>query len=232
MRIQKYLSEQGIASRREAETLMQGGLISVNGQIVKDLGRQIDPLVDKVTLSPAAQKTTLQKQSVLIYKPRGTVSSNLRNEGKTIAEAFPNYKHLFPIGRLDKASEGLLILSNDGTLAKVLTSGHLIEKEYIVTVQEELTPHHIKLFKQGLNLSDGKTLPAKSELINAHTYSITLKEGRNHQIRRMAEELRLTVTNLKRIRIGNVRIARMKPGESRALKPSEIQELKVLGGRL
>lgn len=229
MRIQKYLSEQGVASRREAETLMLAGLISVNGEIVKDLGRQIDPLTDTVQLHPRAQKNIDQKQSVLIYKPRGIVSSNIRSEGKTIAEAFPNYKHLFPIGRLDKASEGLLILSNDGTLSKVLTGDqHVVEKEYVVTVQEELTPHNIKLFERGIDLSDGKTLPAKAEMIHAHMFSITLKEGRNHQIRRMAEALRLTVTNLKRIRIGKVKIARMKPGESRVLKPKEIEDLKSL----
>jgi 23S rRNA pseudouridine2605 synthase len=229
MRIQKYLSEQGLASRREAEELMLAGLVSVNGEVIRDLGRQIDPLTDKVTLSARAQKTIDQKETVLIYKPRGVVSSNLRSEGKTIAQTFPNYKHLFPIGRLDKASEGLLILSNDGTLSKALTGDkHLIEKEYMVTVQEELTPHNIKLFERGINLSDGMTLPAKAQLVNPHKYTITLKEGRNHQIRRMAEELRLTVINLKRVRIGNIKIAKMKPGESRHLKPAEVQGLKDL----
>jgi pseudouridine synthase len=230
MRIQKHLSETGVASRREAEALMLAGQITVNGKVVKDLGHQIDPTIDVVALSARAKKGIDQKETVIIYKPRGVVSTNLRNEGKTIAETFPNYKHLFPIGRLDKASEGLLILSNDGTLTKALTGdSHRIEKEYVVNVQEELTPHHIKLFARGINLADGMTLPAKSELINTHTYSITLKEGRNHQIRRMAEELRLTVTGLRRVRIGNIKIARMKSGESRKLTQKEVEGLKEFG---
>jgi pseudouridine synthase len=224
MRVQKYLSEQGLLSRRKAEEYIRRGKILINGVPAK-IGAQIDPAKDKVEIVGEKEEML----TVLIYKPRGIVSSRISKEGKTVYELFPKLEKLHIAGRLDKESEGLLILTADGILAKKLTgSDHTIEKEYRVTVREAVLPTHIASMGRGIRLSDGMTLPAKASKLKRSEFSLTLKEGRNHQIRRMADRLHLTVTRLVRVRIGNLSIGNMREGNARVLGNKEIASLKRL----
>lgn len=243
MRIQKYLSEQKILSRRETEEYIKKGLIACNGEIVRDLGRQIDPAKDKITILQSPEQKSASKTTVVVHKPRGIVSSKIKNEGKTIFELLPQFAHLNTVGRLDKESEGLLLLSNDGTITSAVTSDkHIIEKEYEVTVREKIENWKIKRMERGMKLEDSDafgrssdpkrlrsvtTLPAKAELLSPHTFRIILKEGRKHQIRRMAANVQLTITSLIRTRIGTIKIAGLKVGSARPLTPKEITSLKL-----
>jgi len=224
MRVQKYLSEQGILSRRKAEEYIRAGKILINGKPA-EIGAQIDPALDKVEIAGGEENF----EAILINKPREIVSSRIKKEGKTIFELFPQFSHLNVAGRLDKESEGLLVLTNDGVLAKKLTGAeHSVEKEYRVSVRENVSPGALKRLERGVRLSDGMTLPAKVKKTGTREFSIILKEGRKHQIRRMADAINLTVTRLVRTRIGNLVIGNMKAGASRGLSPKEIESLKKL----
>jgi 23S rRNA pseudouridine2605 synthase len=228
MRIQKYLSEQGICSRREAEDFIRRGLVAVNGSVVREMGVQIDPEKDTVTLLQDGLQETRAKETVIVHKPRGIVCSRNSNEGKTIFDLLPQYKHLNVVGRLDKESDGLILLSNDGVITRRITGReHEVEKEYEVTTQENLAPNKILPFRDGIMLDDGPTLPADVHFINQHKFHLTLREGRNHQIRRMCEYAHLTVVNLTRLRIGNLTLKKLQPGQSRPLTPQEVASLRT-----
>jgi 23S rRNA pseudouridine2605 synthase len=223
MRISKYFSQQKILSRRETERYILGGRIKVNGEIVKDLGRQIDPEKDKVEIVGEVK----EKTTILFNKPRGISSSRIASEGESIFDLLPQYKHLNAIGRLDKESEGIILLSNDGPLTNIITGQeHLIEKEYLVEVREKVSQTQMNALSQGMMLNDGPTLPAKAQIINDHTFSIILREGRNHQIRRMANQVRFTINKLIRVRIGKLTIDGLRPGEYRPVTIKEIEALK------
>ncbi len=228
IRIEKYLTEQGLCSRREAQALIKAGLVFINGKAMRATGIKIDPAQDRVQLHAEAKKMSNQRETILIYKPRGVVSSKDTDEGvRTVFDIFPQYHHLNTVGRLDKESEGLLLLSNDGLITKAITGkDHLIEKEYIVVVREDVLPVYIKKMSEGMKLADGMTLPAYAERIDKHTFSIALREGRKHQIRRMANACKLTILSLKRVRIGNLLLKNIKAGQSRPLTEKEIVQLK------
>ena len=230
MRIQKYLSDQGICSRREAEEFIRRGLVSVNGKVVTEMGVQIDPGSDSVTLSGRAVSDIGSKRSVIVNKPRGIVSSRIPSEGKTVYDLFPEYLKLDIVGRLDKESEGLLLLSEDGVVAKAVTGDrHITEKEYEVTVREKINRSKMdREFSKGMALEDGVTLPAKVSFSGERIFRVTLREGRKHQIRRMCAKLDLTITKLKRLRIGPVKLGDLKPGESRILSRDEVAALKKI----
>lgn len=223
MRIQKYLSQERILSRREAEKNITAGNICVNGVVVTNLATQIDPEKDTVEVIKTLTKST----SLLYYKPRGVSSDKNDRDSKSLFDLHPEFRDLNTIGRLDKESEGAIILSNDGVLTNVITSDkHMVEKEYLVDVAEHITTTNINALTKGMILEDGPTLPTDAKKIDSHTFSIVLKEGRNHQIRRMADRVNLSVLRLFRIRIGSILIADMAPDTYRNLTEVEIQTLK------
>lgn len=225
MYVQKYLVEKAICSRKEAEAFLRAGLIFVNGKRAEP-GVPLSP-ADTVTLAPAAQKKLDQKVTIAIYKPRGIVCSNVEEEGKTVFDIFPQFSHLNMVGRLDKESEGLLLLSNDGLITKRVTGDtHEVEKEYEVQVQEYVSNTILTPMAEGVMLSDGQTLPAKIHATSKHSFRITLREGRNRQIRRMCGAINLTVNSLKRFRIGELTLGTLKPGNFRKLTPEEIKKLR------
>ncbi|MEK7089513.1 MAG: pseudouridine synthase, partial [Patescibacteria group bacterium] len=161
-------------------------------------------------------------------KPRGIVSSKIKDEGPTVFDLLPEFTYLNTVGRLDKESEGLLLLSNDGAITSTVTgTDHLIEKEYEVTVSEPLTPGKLKRIEGGIMLTEGMTLPAKTKMIGPHIFKIILREGKKHQIRRMCAAVYLTITNLKRIRIGNITLKDIKQGKYRQLTDAEVATLKI-----
>lgn len=228
MRIQKYLSERKILSRREAEDFMLKGFITVNGKVVKELGTQIDPEKDKVEIIESANPALGKKITIAFNKPRGIVSSKIKEEGPTVFDLLPEFKHLNTVGRLDKESEGLLLLSNDGTITSTITgTDHLIEKEYEVTVNEPLTPGKLKKMETGIMLAEGMTLPAKTKQIGPNVFKIILKEGKKHQIRRMCAAVYLTIARLKRIRVGTITLKDIPSGKYRQLTNGEVTSLKI-----
>jgi pseudouridine synthase len=221
MNLPKYFSTHQILSRREAERAVRAGKVKVNGVIEKNPARSILE-TDKVEIVGDLE----EKTTVAFNKPRGISSSKIADEGTNIFDLLPQFSALNAVGRLDKESEGLIFLSNDGVLAKVLTGDHLIEKEYLVEVREEVTQTKLNAFEKGMVLNDGLTLPAKAQMLSPHSFSLTLKEGRNHQVRRMANKVKLTILKLKRVRIGLITLDGMKTGEFRKLTSKEVKALK------
>lgn len=229
MRIQKYLSEKKILSRREATDYIKKGLIKLNGKVTRETGIQIDPQKDRVEILPVAKNLMSEKITVAVYKSRDIVSSKIKAEGKTIFELLPEFENLNAVGRLDKDSEGLILLSNDGAVTNAVTGDkHTIEKEYEVGVRESVSPSKLRKMTKGILLEDGMTLPTKTKLLTPHKFLIILKEGRKHQIRRMASAVYLTTISLKRIRVGNIRLGNLKPGGYRRLTQEEISKLKQM----
>lgn len=232
MRLDSYLAHAGIASRREAKDFVKRGLISVNGKKSTEPGMKVFPEKDEITVSEKIAKKIKEKETVLVYKPRGYVSSPDSDEGVlNIFDSFPHFRHLNCVGRLDKESEGLILLSNDGLITKAITGkDHRIEKEYIVTTRERVPDGAIVRMEKGMRLEDGsKTLPAKVQKNKRNVFTIILKEGKKHQIRRMANACRLTIDSLKRVRIHNLEIGSMKPGHFSKLTQEEVDDIKRVG---
>ncbi len=216
IRINKYIRDIGLASRREADTHIAQGHVLVNGKRAKT-GMMINEH-DVVTLPKAAVK----KHTYLIYyKPRG-LSTQAPNGTTSVITEWKK-KGLYPIGRLDKESEGLMILTNDGRITRyILDANSAFEKEYIVKVTEELRNGISAIFAKGMETETfGKLLPARAQIMDKHTMRIALHEGKRHQIRIMLSELGYTVTNLKRVRIGHLRLGYLRPGAVRELTPKE-----------
>lgn len=227
MRIQKYCSEKGLCSRREAEDYIKRGYVKVNGKVVREMGVQIDPEKDKIQLE--IPKRIIEKQekiTVLCYKPRGYTCTKSHEEGPSIFDLFPAWSKLNTVGRLDKESEGIILLSNDGRVTKAVTGkDHNIEKEYEVDVREEISQDKLNMLSRGVLIDDIKTLPCVTKLVGTHKFRITLREGRKHQIRRMADVVQWTVTKLKRVRIGALTGRGLEPGTGRILNEREVSEI-------
>lgn len=223
-RLEKIMAHMGLASRREAKALILAGQVIVNGKVIRETGYGINPNKDTVTLT---NQDDISKEALLVYKPRGIETSKTSPENKDIHDRLPALSHLAPIGRLDKDSEGLLILSNDGTLTRALTKeDSTIEKEYLVRVREIVTPEAMKSMENGIILDGVKTKPAKLKKVSRNSFTIILTEGRKHQIRRMCDACRLTIESLTRIRIGHLKIGSMKPGFVRKVLSKDIDLLK------
>jgi len=214
IRINKYLRDQNLASRREADIFIEAGKVSVNGRTAK-IGMMIQE-GDEVVLQ--------QKQKTYTYlayhKPRGLATQSSTEEESVITQW--QKKGLFPIGRLDKDSEGLLILTDDRRITqKVLDAS--VEKEYLVHVKEPLRKGIPAILAKGMQTKTfGKLLPAKAKIIDRHELSVILQEGKRHQIRVMLAELELTVSGLKRIRIGHVKLGGLRPSQTRELTEKEV----------
>lgn len=211
IRINKYLAASGQASRREADKLVESGLVFINGKRAKN-GMMVNEGDDVVV------KGERKKFQYLAYnKPRGLATQDLAGKESVITEW--EDRGIYPIGRLDKESEGLMILTNDGRFAREVLSGNSkYEKEYVVSVKESLRAGIPAILKSGMQTKSlGKLLPAKSQIISRTTIRIILNEGKRHQIRIMLSELHCTVVSLKRVRIGNIRLGTLKPGQVRSL---------------
>jgi 23S rRNA pseudouridine2604 synthase len=203
IRINKYLKDSGLCSRRMAETFILKGYISVNNQVITDLATKINPKYDKVSISPLAYKETEEFCYILLNKPKGYVCSKNRSDGKLIFDLVPNIKNLTYAGRLDKDSHGLVVLSNDGQFVyKLLGNEFNKEKEYIVRVDKPITKQYLDTQSNGTLIIDNQPIrPAKVQQIGSHVYKIILTQGINRQIRKMANALGYNVIDLKRIRI-------------------------------
>lgn len=223
-RLEKYMAQSGIASRREAKDLINRGLVSVNGKVAREPGMGINVSKDKVKVTGGVLES---KETLLFYKPRGIETTKTSPDTTDIHDKFPQFKHLAPVGRLDKDSEGLILLSNDGVLAKVVTGENSkIDKEYQVTVREDVMPALLSRMESGIMLDKVMTLPCLAEKVSRNEYRITLQEGRKHQVRRMANACKLTVTRLVRIRIGDFTIGKMTPGYFKKIPNNIVDQMK------
>jgi 23S rRNA pseudouridine2605 synthase len=237
-RLQKILAAAGFASRRKAEEIIAAGRVTLNGQVVTEQGTKADPLVDVITVDGKPLKRAQPFVYFLLNKPKGYVTTVSDPEGRpTVMELLGELKErIYPVGRLDYASEGLLIMTNDGAVAQKLTkAGSHIPKTYLVKVSGKPNENAIQKLRAGISipLEDGrrvKTSPAKIRLTEDATnpwYEVVLIEGRNRQIRRMFLEVGFLVEKIKRVQLGPITLD-VPPGKFRPLSKSEIFQLKNL----
>jgi len=235
-RVQKILSRAGYGSRRGCEKFIVDRRVTVNGKLIT-LGEKADPQKDEIRLDGNIIGKTEKKVYILVNKPRNMLSlKSPDDERPTIFDLVKDPRHLYPVGRLDFESEGLVLLTNDGDLANRLTHPRYEhEKEYDVRVTKRPDENQLSIWRRGVVLEDGyRTLPAKVE-VRTYTKSgawltIVLREGKNRQIRRTGVRIGLPVRDIRRIRIGPLEIGKLQPGHFRYLKPNEVQDLLVYAG--
>jgi 23S rRNA pseudouridine2604 synthase len=225
MKLNKYLADCGITSRRGADKLILQRRVKLNGRVVAELGRSIDPGRVKVSVDNKAVKPGNNTKVFLFNKPKGILSTTKRGKerGQDLNKFIQGQSRLFIAGRLDKDSTGLLVLTNDGDLALRITHpryGH--EKEYVVSTQEEITGRQLKRLEKGVTINGVRHSAQKILQTNKHEFHITLLEGKKHQIKRMAAAVKLTVTSLKRIRIGKAGLGNLKIGQLREITRKDI----------
>lgn len=231
MRINKYIAQSGFCSRRKADEYVLEGKVKVNGEVVTMLGFEIRKK-DKVTLDGKAIRAD-KLEYFKFYKPAGyiTTKSDEKNR-KTIFDILPKeYQHLNPVGRLDKDSTGLIILTNDGNLAYELTHPSIkVAKTYLVKVDSKLTKEELEKLSSGIEIEKGKIAYCDWIILEedkkSTLFEITLYQGLNRQIRKMFEYLGHNVLNLKRIRHANIDLTGLKKGQIKQIKPRQIKELK------
>jgi 23S rRNA pseudouridine2605 synthase len=225
-RLQKILAQAGLGSRRAAEGLIATGRVRVNGQVAT-LGTRADPEVDTIEVDGAVVGVRQGLAHYLLNKPPGVVTTASDPQGRpTVVDLVPAEPRVFPVGRLDADSEGLLLLTNDGDLAHRLTHPRFgVEKEYLADVEGTPSRGALRQLRQGVDLDDGRTAPAKVSLVGDHTLRIAIHEGRNRQVRRMAEAIGHPVRRLVRVRIGPLSDRRLAPGGWRPLTQAEVRAL-------
>ncbi|MGQ9556587.1 MAG: pseudouridine synthase [Desulfurispora sp.] len=231
-RLQKFMARCGVASRRHCEQLIADGQVKVNGRVVTEPGTRIRPGKDVVVVNGRLLRQPKKKVYYMLYKPRGYLSAVADPAGrKLVTDLLPDVKQrIYPVGRLDYDSEGLLLLTNDGALTRALTHpSSKVSKTYRVRVQGIPSWRSLEQLAQGIELADGLTAPATVGLIDVLNgnalLEITIHEGRNRQVRRMCEAIGHPVLRLKRIRFGPLNLGKMKAGEFRELKNHEIRAL-------
>jgi len=231
-RLQKILSQAGIASRRQAEKIIVEGRVVVNGATVTELGSKADIERDHIKVDGKLIHAPKHQLYIVLYKPNNTMTTVNDPEGRaTVMDLLHGLKErVYPVGRLDYHSEGLLLLTNDGELANAITSAatHL-PKTYVVKVNGALTVDQEQKFREGVPIDGRRTLPAGLRMVRTGVnpwYEVKLFEGRNHQIRMMFKHFGRLVEKLRRVRIGPIELGPLKPGEFRHLSSEEVQKLK------
>lgn len=237
IRLQKYLAECGIASRRKSEELIAAGKVKVNG-VTASIGDKVNPKHDKVTVSGKKAVSVKKSVYIMLNKPRGFITTmSDEHDRKCVAELVKGINtRVYPVGRLDRESEGLLIMTNDGEFANALThpSKH-ISKTYRVTIRPEITKEQATAFRNGIEIDGRMTAPADLRILEAQenrtVVEVTIYEGRNRQIRKMFEALGIEVARLKRTKVGNLKLGMLKQGDYRDLTPEEVNSLYELAGK-
>ena len=232
MRLNKYLSSHGVCSRREADRLIEEGRVSVNGETAST-GLQVNE-GDLITVDGKPVRETVEEIFLAVNKPRGVVVTTDRTWGDRVLEDIISCRErVFAVGRLDKESEGLILMTNNGDASNLIQKAHeRHEKEYVVSVDRPVTEQFLKGMRSGVLLEEiGRTTrPCTVSKIDDHSFDIVLTEGMNRQIRRMCSSFGYRVTSLKRIRIMNILLGDLPSGASRELTREEIREIKTLIG--
>jgi len=236
IRLDKYLTHIGVSSRREAVKLIKAGKVKVNSKKVFDPAFKVNPEEDVVEVEGFLKIPFQEHFYYKFYKPKGCITST-KDKEPTIFELLPKdlpgFKRLFPAGRLDKDAEGLLILTTDGELAhRVMHPKWKLEKRYEVLLDKPITDEDIKRLEEGIELKEGKTLPARIKVLaeDRKFLEVAVREGRYHLIKRMFGKLGYQVLSLKRIAIGPVCLGDLKPAETLPLSQEELESLKTLLG--
>lgn len=236
VRINKYLSEAGVTSRRGGDSVVEEGRVTIDGHRAK-LGDTVEP-GQVVTLNGQVVAPREENYYLLFNKPVGVITTTDPNSRDNIMEAIAaagwpvNEKRVFPIGRLDVASSGIILITNDSELGeRMLRKEGMHEKEYLVTVDKPVLPRHVSSWEHGVEILDHQmTLPAKVRMIKDDHFSITIVQGLNRQIRRMCEGFGYKVLSLKRVRIMNLHLDKLLPGQFRELHPNEAAKLRAAVG--
>jgi 23S rRNA pseudouridine2605 synthase len=234
-RLQKVIAHAGMASRRKAEELILDGRVTVNGKVVRELGVKVGPS-DKIEVNgiPLDKEEPVYH---LLYKPRGVISSVSDDKGrKVVTDFFPHItQRVYPIGRLDYDTSGLLLVTNDGEFANLLMHPkHEVDKLYVAKVKGIPTKEKLRLLEKGIQLEDGKTAPAKVRMLSVDKrkqtsiVEITIHEGRNRQVRRMFAAIGHEVMKLKREKYGFLTLSGLSTGDSRELSPHEVKQLRAM----
>ena len=233
MRLQKYMAECGVASRRRAEEMILAGQVTVNGETITQMGVQVEE-GDEVKVDGKIIRPEAQKHYVIYHKPAGEVTTVSDPEGRAcVLDHFRDYPvRLYPVGRLDYDSEGLLLLTNDGSLTeRMLHPSHQVDKTYLARVTGAVSRETVRSLCMGVMLDDHKTAPAKARIVKEETFAtvvlVTIHEGRNRQVRRMFEALGHRVLQLRRVRFGPLELGDLPRGQWRALTPEEIRRLEA-----
>jgi 23S rRNA pseudouridine2604 synthase len=224
MRLNKYISEAGKASRRGADKLISEGRVTINGKVAK-IGSQVEP-GDDVRVSGDPIRVARNYVYIALNKPVGITSTTEKSVKGNIIDLVNHPLRIFNIGRLDKDSDGLILLTNDGDIVnEILRAEHKHEKEYIVTVDKPITPDFLKNMAAGVKILGTKTLPCEIVQLSKYVFQITLTQGLNRQIRRMCEVLGYEVYRLQRIRIMNIHLGNLPVGQWRDLSKKERTQL-------
>jgi 23S rRNA pseudouridine2605 synthase len=229
MRLAKYLAHAGVASRRASEEIIAAGRVRVLGKVVTDPARDVDDTVEITVDGVAISAAERPKLVYALHKPAGVVSTARDPQGRpTVVDYVADTERLYPVGRLDVDTTGLILLTNDGDLANKLTHPRYgIAKTYRVkVVKPPVKPHQLELLRKGVELDDGMTAPAMARRIAADTIEITIREGRNRQVRRMVEAVGHRVKTLQRIQFGPLKLGGLAEGTHRRLNPREVEQLR------
>jgi 23S rRNA pseudouridine2605 synthase len=242
MRLQKALSQAGVASRRASEQLIREGRVQVNGQVVTEMGVQVDPNRDVIVVDGRTVGARAKRQYIKLHKPRRYLSTMSDDRGRpSLGDLLPGASGLYTAGRLDFDSEGLLLLTNDGALTQRLTHPRYEHpKEYLVLVEGTPTAAALDALRTGVELEEGRTAPAEVEQVRTTPWGrapqgrewlrFVLREGRKRQIRRMCDAVGYPVRRLIRMRIGPIQLGDLAPGEHRSLTPVELRQLRAAVG--
>lgn len=230
-RLQKMLADCGVASRRKAEEMIQAGLVTVNGETAH-IGDKVDPRRDRVAVKGRPVQPRSKNVYIMLHKPRGYITTMSDEMGRRcVAELVKEIpERIYPVGRLDRDSEGLLLMTNDGAFAnKIVHPSMHVPKVYRVTIRPSITEDQLTQMSVGMEIDGEKTLPASVRVLEQQqgrvVLEIVLQQGRNRQIRKMCEQLGLEVARLKRIAMGPVKLGMLQPGQYRELTKEEIKGL-------
>ncbi len=241
-RLQKVMAQAGIASRRACEDLIRQGRVQVNGQVVTEMGTKVDPARDRIAVDGQPLTQAAKRVYLVLNKPPGYLSTAHDDRGRpTVMDLVPGGERLYPVGRLDADSEGLLLLTNDGSLTQRLTHPrYQHEKEYLVLVRGRPSPETLRQLREGIELEDGRTSPARVVVLRREEREsldlerpprgtawlrMILREGRKRQIRRMCATVGHPVQRLIRVRMGPLTLGELPPGQWRRLSKGEIRAL-------
>lgn len=232
MRLDKFLANMGVGTRSQVKDCIRQGKVAINGEIIKKPEQKVDEKKDCVSVDGKSIQF-LDLQYYMLYKPQGFVTATEDREHKTVLDLVdsPIKRQLFPVGRLDKDTEGLLLITNDGTLAhELLSPKKHVKKVYYAKIAGKVTDEDIKVFQKGLDLGDFTTMPATLKILvqgDCSEILVEICEGKFHQVKRMFEAVGKKVTYLKRISMGTLQLdENLQPGEWRTLTESEIDNLK------
>jgi 23S rRNA pseudouridine2605 synthase len=226
VRLNKFIAQSGAASRRKADLLIEAGQVSINGRVIKELGTQVDPISDRVVVEGLTIRLPNIKSYIAFYKPRGTLST-VSGPGETLEPFLAEMRDpgLFHVGRLDKDSEGLLLITNDGEWANRVTHPrYQTSKEYELELDRAISTVEVERLLQGVELDDGLFKADALEEVGPKKLRVTIHDGRNRVLRRVFAQLGYEVNLLKRLRIGEVRLGRMKPGQWKSIDPQHLNQ--------